>query len=99
MPISATASLVEIAHDLLRAVLKDYPAERSTSLLAISVSHRGEHWDVQLGLPLGLEDEERRPGTKEAGREDGRRSDYGSVALKSSRSVPDEFSRTLREGL
>ena len=67
MPISATASLVEIAHDLLRTVLTDYPAERSTSVGDLRVAP-GEHWDVQLGLPPGLEDEERRPGTKEAGR-------------------------------
>ena len=50
MPISATASLVEIAHDLLRTVLTDYPAERSTSVGDLRVAP-GEHWDVQLGLP------------------------------------------------
>src|SRR5262249_5137183 len=42
----------------------DYPDERTVSLLAISVSHLEEHWRLQLELPLGLEDEKRRPGTK-----------------------------------
>jgi hypothetical protein len=28
------------------------------------VSHLEKHWKVQLELPLGLEDEKRRPGTK-----------------------------------
>ena len=63
-PISATAILAEIAEELVRAVLADHPDEKTISLLAISVSHLEEHWDVQLELPLGLEDEERRPGTK-----------------------------------
>jgi hypothetical protein len=40
------------------------PDEKTISLLAISVSHLEEHWDVQLELPLGLKDEARRPGTK-----------------------------------
>ena len=38
-PISATAVLAEIAEQLVRAVLSDYPHEKSISLLAISVSH------------------------------------------------------------
>jgi DNA polymerase IV len=63
-PISATAILAEIAEELVRTVLADHPDERTISLLAISVSHLEQHWDVQLELPLGLEDEERRPGTK-----------------------------------
>jgi DNA polymerase-4 len=57
----ATASLAEIAHDLVRVILADHPAERSLSLLAISVSYLEEHGDMQLELPLGLEDEGRRP--------------------------------------
>jgi hypothetical protein len=64
-PISATAILAEIAEELVRAVLSDYPDERMISLLAISVSHLEEHWDLQLELPLGLEDERRRPGTRQ----------------------------------
>ena len=63
-PISATVILAEIAGELVRAVLADHPDEKTISLLAISVSHLEEHWDVQLELPLGLEDEARRPGTK-----------------------------------
>ena len=38
--------------------------ERTISLLAISVSHLEEHSVLQLELPLGLADEERRPGTR-----------------------------------
>ena len=64
-PISATAILAEIAEELVRAVLADHPDERTISLLAISVSHLEEHADLQLELPLGLEDERRRPGTRQ----------------------------------
>ena len=63
-PISATAILAEIAEELVRAALADHPQERTISLLAISVSHLEEHADLQLELPLGLDDERRRPGTK-----------------------------------
>jgi DNA polymerase IV len=78
-------------------------------LLGISVSHLERHWDVQLELPLGLEDEKRRPGSKsgmarwKADRAVDKIRDrfgweaveYGS-ALRRSRSVPDEF-RELAE--
>jgi DNA polymerase-4 len=63
-PISATAILAEIAEDLVRGVLANHPDERSISLLAISVSSLEERSVVQLELPLGLEDEKRRPGAK-----------------------------------
>src|SRR6185312_7132587 len=63
-PISATVILAEIAEELVRAGLADHRDEKTISLLAISVSHLEEHWDVQLELPLGLKDEARRPGTK-----------------------------------
>jgi hypothetical protein len=63
-PISATVILAEIAEQLVRAVLADHPNEKTISLLAISVSRLEEHWNVQLELPLGLQDEARRPGTK-----------------------------------
>src|ERR1700732_2779748 len=109
-PISATAILAEIAEELVRTVLADHPDEKIISLLAISVSHLEEHWDVQLELPLGLTDEARRPGTRRgmarwmADRAMDRIRDrfgweavgYGSVALGLSRSVPDAF-RELAE--
>jgi DNA polymerase IV len=109
-PISATAILAEIAQELVRAVLADHPDERTISLLAISVSHLEEHWDVQLELPLGLEDEGRRAGTKRGrarwiadravdairDRFGWEAVGYGSVTLGLSRSVPDEF-RELAE--
>src|SRR5205807_4481735 len=63
-PISATVIVAELAEELVRAVLADHPDEKFISLLAISVSHLEEHWDLELELPLGLQDEMRRPGTK-----------------------------------
>ena len=108
-PISATASLAEIAEELVRAALADHPQERIISLLGISVSHLERDWDVQLELPLGLADEKRRPGTKRGmarwmadraidkirDRFGWEAVEYGS-ALGLSRSVPDEF-RELAE--
>ena len=94
----------------MRRVLADHPDEKTISLLAISVSHLETCWDMQLELPLGLDDEKRRPG---AGRGIARWSadramdmirnrfgcgavGYGSVVLDPSRSVPDAF-RELAE--
>jgi DNA polymerase IV len=108
-PIAATASLAEIAEELVRAALADYPDERVISLLGISVSQLEPHWDVQLELPLGLEDEKRRPGSRSGtarwtadravdkirDRFGWEAVEYGS-ALGLSRSVPDEF-RELAE--
>jgi DNA polymerase-4 len=112
-PISATLILAEIALRLVRAVLADYPDEKTISLLAISVSHLEERWDMQLELPLGLADEARRPGTRKgmarwaADRAVDRIRDrfgwdaigYASVALGSRRSVPDEFRRLAEKDL
>jgi len=109
-PISATATLAEIAEELVRTALADHPKGKTISLLAISVSHLEKHWKVQLELPLGVEDEKRRPGTKRgmarwtADRAVDMIRDrfgwdavgYGSVVLGPSPSVPDEF-RELAE--
>src|SRR5467141_1854173 len=109
-PISATAILAEIAEELVRTALSDHPDEKTLSLLAISVSHLEKHWKVQLELPLELEDEKRRPGSKRgmarwtADRAIDMIRDrfgwdevgYGSVVLGPSRSVPDVF-RELAE--
>jgi DNA polymerase-4 len=109
-PISATTILAEIAEELVRSVLAQYPQEKTISLLAISVSHLDDQPLLQLELPLGLDDERRRPGARKGlarGQAD-RAVDairerfgwaavgYGSVALGPSRSVPDAF-RELAE--
>jgi DNA polymerase IV len=109
-PISATAILAEVAEELVCTALADHPDEKTISLLAISVSHLEKHSDLQLELPLGLEDEKRRPGTNRGmarwmahravdmirDRFGWEAVGYGSVALELSRSVPDEF-RELAE--
>jgi len=109
-PVSATATLAEIAEELVCKALADHPDEKTISLLAISVSHLEEHADVQLELSLGLEDEKRRPGATRGmarlladravdmirDRFGWEAGGYGSVALELSRSVPDEF-RELAE--
>ena len=109
-PISATAILAEIAEELVRTILAHHPDEKHISLLAIAASHLENDSELQLELPLGLEDEGRRPGSKkgiarwEADRAVDKIRDrfgwgavgYGSVALGIFRSVPDEF-RLLAE--
>ncbi|HEV7719486.1 MAG TPA: DNA polymerase IV [Arsenicitalea sp.] len=109
-PISATATLAEIAEDLARGLIEDHPEELTISLLAISVSHLEKQPILQLELPLGLEDEERRPGTKRGASRwladramDAVRDrfgweaiGYGSVVLEGSRAIPDAF-RELAE--
>jgi hypothetical protein len=102
-----------LAHRCGGAETEDHPDEKTISLLAISVSHLEEHWDVQLELPLGLEDEARRPGTKEGmarwaadcavdrirDRFGWDAVGYGSVVLGISRSVPDEFRKLAEKDL
>jgi DNA polymerase IV len=109
-PISETATLAEVACDLVREVLANHRSERTISLLAISISHLKKHSEIQFDLPLGLQDEARRPGSKKgmarwaADRAVDRIRErfgwdavgYGSVALGLSRSVPDDF-RALAE--
>jgi DNA polymerase IV len=109
-PISATATLAEIAEDLVRRVLADHPDEPTISLLAIAVSNLEKRTVVQLELPLGLADEGRRPGTRKGmtrwltdravdairARFGWEAVGYGSAALEAPRSVPDEF-RELAE--
>jgi DNA polymerase-4 len=112
-PISATATLAEIAEELVRGVLSDHPEEQTISLLAISVSNLEEQGEVQLDLPLGLEDEKRRPGTKKGvarwtidcavdtirGRFGWEAVGYASVVLEASRLVPDAFREIAEKDL
>lgn len=112
-PISATTALAEVATDLVRGVLADFPYDRTISLLAISVSHLGADPEPQLELPFRLADDGRLPGTRkgmarlradkalDAVRERFGREKlaYASGALAGGRSVPDEFRRLAERSL
>ncbi|MBX9824331.1 MAG: DNA polymerase IV [Xanthobacteraceae bacterium] len=109
-PVSASAILAEVAEDLVRGVLAGHPREATISLLAISVSNLEEQAAVQLELPLGLVESERRPGSKKGAarlladraldtirdRFGWDAAGYASVVLGANRSVPDAF-RELAE--
>jgi len=104
-PISATTALMEVAVDLVRGVLADYPDERTISLLAIWGSNLGEDPCPQLELPFRLSDDGRRPGTRKGlarlradramdairDRFGSEAVTYASAAMDGARSVPDAF--------
>ena len=109
-PIASTVTLAEIAEELVHKALAHHPDEKIISLLAISVSQLEKRADLQLELPLALDDDMRRPGSKSGvarwladravdairDRFGWEAVGYGSVALGLSRSVPDAF-RELAE--
>jgi DNA polymerase-4 len=111
-PISATRALAETAEGLVRGVLAVHPAERTISLLAISVSNLEANGIVQLELPLDRADDGRRPGTKEGlarvradrvvdaiRRRFGERAIAYGCAADVGRSVPDAFRRLAERDL
>src|SRR4029434_4789974 len=61
---AATASLAEIAEELVRAALADHPQEKHISLVAISVSHLEQHPKLHVQSSLGARHEERGAGTR-----------------------------------
>ncbi|MCA1395733.1 DNA polymerase IV [Bradyrhizobium sp. BRP56] len=112
-PVCTTIVLARLAENLVRAALADHPGEKIISLLAISVSHLEEHWDLALELPLGLEDEALRPGSptgmarwaadraidKIRDRFGWEAIGYGSAALEAVHSVPDAFRKLAERDL
>lgn len=111
--VSATATIAEIAEDLVRTALADHSEERSISLLAISVSHLEVDAALQLELSLRLDDEKRRPGTRKgAARWSADRAvdairdrfgrdavNYASVSLRDRGAVADDFRKLAERAL
>jgi DNA polymerase-4 len=109
-PIAATATLAEIAEELVIQALRDHPEERYLSLLGISVGHLERQPMLQLELPLELGDDTHRPGTRRGAARwiadkavDSVRTrfgwdaiGYGPVALDKRAGLPDAF-RSLAE--
>lgn len=112
-PVFTTVIIARLAENLVRAALADHPGEKIISLLAISVSHLEEHWDLALELPLGLEDAPLRPGSppgiarwaadcaidKIRDRFGWDAIGYGSATLEAARSVPDDFRKLAEKDL
>jgi DNA polymerase-4 len=112
-PLAATATIAEIAEDLVWSVLRDHRDERFISLLAISVSHLEYQPVLQLELSLGLPGENRRPGTRRGAsrlfadkaidkvrnRFGWEAINYGAVAFDKTRSVPDAFRELAEKNL
>lgn len=111
--ISATSILAEIAEDLVYAALADHPDETVISLLGVSVSQLDKSPFLQLQLPLGLDGDERLPGTRkgaarwladramDAVRERFGRDaiGYGSASIGAPRSVPTAFRELAEKAL
>src|SRR5262249_55631806 len=112
-PIASTVTLAEIAEELVHKALTHHPDEKIISLLAISVSQLEKRADLQLELPLAVDDDGRRPGFKSGvarwladravdairDRFGWEAVGYGSVALGLSRSVPDAFRQLAEKDL
>ncbi len=108
-PITTSAALAEVAEKLVRAVLAQYRREHNISLLGISVSHLMRESELQLALPLEIQDKQRGRSAGSVMRCAPDRAvdtirerfgwsaiGYGSVVLGSGHAVPDEF-RELAE--
>jgi DNA polymerase-4 len=111
-PILATATLADVAIELMRGLLAEHPGERTISLLAITASNLGEDQVSQFELPFHLADDGRRPGTQRgmarlrADRAmDVIRERFGWEAMNYAsasgalRSVPDDFRRLAEKAL